>query len=104
MPAGELAAFVLRDQRDYWRREVDRAANWPQDIWVDLGLLTFARSTVTLRGSRGDHEADGSLKQGACAACGDGPYWTYPISPCARLFPAPCGARPSAGSGLESSG
>ncbi|MER6622799.1 MULTISPECIES: nucleotidyltransferase domain-containing protein [unclassified Streptomyces] len=52
VPDGELAAFVVRDQRDYWRREVDRAANWTRDVWVDLGLLTFARATVTLREGR----------------------------------------------------
>ena len=52
VPDGELAAFVVRDQRDYWRREVDRAAHWTQDVWVDLGLLTFARATVTLREGR----------------------------------------------------
>ncbi|GAA3194348.1 nucleotidyltransferase domain-containing protein [Streptomyces virens] len=52
VPDGELAAFVVRDQREFWRREVDRAANWTQDVWVDLGLLTFARATVTLREGR----------------------------------------------------
>ncbi|WP_078621400.1 nucleotidyltransferase domain-containing protein [Streptomyces sp. NRRL WC-3626] len=52
VPEEELAAFVVRDQRDYWRREVDRAANWTRDVWVDLGLLTFARATVTLREGR----------------------------------------------------
>ncbi|MEV5936972.1 nucleotidyltransferase domain-containing protein [Streptomyces sp. NPDC052079] len=52
VPDGELAGFVVRDQRDYWRREVDRAANWTQDVWVDLGLLTFACATVTLREGR----------------------------------------------------
>lgn len=52
VPDGELAAFVVRDQRDFWRREVDRTANWTQDVWVDLGLLTFARATVTLREGR----------------------------------------------------
>ncbi|MEU5522216.1 nucleotidyltransferase domain-containing protein [Streptomyces sp. NPDC047860] len=52
VPDGELAGFVVRDQGDYWRREVDRAAHWTQDIWVDLGLLTFARATVTLREGR----------------------------------------------------
>ncbi|WP_406352886.1 nucleotidyltransferase domain-containing protein [Streptomyces sp. NBC_01635] len=52
VPDGELAAFVLRDQRDFWRREVDRDAHWTQDVWVDLGLLTFARATVTVREGR----------------------------------------------------
>lgn len=52
VPDGELADFVVRDQRDYWRREVDRAAAWTRDVWVDLGLPTFARATVTLREGR----------------------------------------------------
>ncbi|MFF5157175.1 nucleotidyltransferase [Streptomyces sp. NPDC000348] len=52
VPDGELAAFVVRDQRDFWRPQVDRAALWTQDVWVDLGLLTFARATVTLREGR----------------------------------------------------
>lgn len=47
-----LAGFVLRDQRDFWRREVDRAANWTQDVWVDMGLITHARAAVTLRDGR----------------------------------------------------
>ncbi|MGC9377429.1 nucleotidyltransferase domain-containing protein [Streptomyces sp. MH13] len=49
----ELAGFVVRDQRDFWRPAVRRGGLWRQDVWVDLGLLTFARATVTLR--------DGSL-------------------------------------------
>ncbi|UXY26853.1 nucleotidyltransferase domain-containing protein [Streptomyces sp. HUAS TT20] len=48
----ELSDFVVRDQRDYWRPAVDRARLWKQDIWVDLGLVTFARATVTLREGR----------------------------------------------------
>ncbi|NGO07443.1 nucleotidyltransferase [Streptomyces sp. HC44] len=52
VPDSELAAFVVRDQRDFWRREVDRAANWTQDIWVDLGLVTYARAAVTLKDGR----------------------------------------------------
>jgi hypothetical protein len=31
---------------------VDRARLWDQDVWVDLGLLTFARATATLRDGR----------------------------------------------------
>ncbi|WP_399883737.1 nucleotidyltransferase [Streptomyces sp. BBFR51] len=49
---GELAGFVVREQRDYWRPTVRRAELWRQDVWVDLGLLTFARATVTLREGR----------------------------------------------------
>ncbi|MDQ1039416.1 hypothetical protein QFZ75_005832 [Streptomyces sp. V3I8] len=48
----ELAAFVVRDQRDFWRREVDRAGNWTQDVWVDLGMVTYARASVTLAQGR----------------------------------------------------
>ncbi|WP_330457103.1 nucleotidyltransferase domain-containing protein [Streptomyces sp. NBC_00820] len=48
----ELGEFVVRDQRDFWRPAVDKARVWRQDIWVDLGLLTFARATVTLREGR----------------------------------------------------
>ncbi|MFJ5258904.1 nucleotidyltransferase [Streptomyces sp. NPDC088387] len=52
VPDAELAGFVVEDQRDFWRREVDRAANWTQDIWVDLAMVTLARATVTLRDGR----------------------------------------------------
>ncbi|MFH9086146.1 nucleotidyltransferase [Streptomyces sp. NPDC017673] len=52
VPDRELADFVVRDQRDYWGPAVDKARLWRQDIWVDLGLLTFARATVTLREGR----------------------------------------------------
>jgi hypothetical protein len=48
----ELADFVVRDQRDYWRREVDRVSNWTQHIWVDLAMVTHARALVTLRDGR----------------------------------------------------
>ncbi|ELP70717.1 nucleotidyltransferase domain-containing protein [Streptomyces turgidiscabies] len=49
----QLTDFVVRDQRDFWRPTVDKAHLWTQDVWVDLGLVTFARATMTLR--------DGSL-------------------------------------------
>lgn len=52
VPDRELAEFVVRDQRDFWRREVDRASNWTQDVWVDHGLVTHARAAVTLRDGR----------------------------------------------------
>ncbi|MEV5143245.1 nucleotidyltransferase [Streptomyces sp. NPDC052727] len=52
VPDRQLADFVVRDQRDFWRPAVDKARLWRQDIWVDLGLLTFARATVTLREGR----------------------------------------------------
>ncbi|WP_314413126.1 nucleotidyltransferase [Streptomyces sp. DSM 40484] len=48
----ELAAFVVRDQRDFWRREVDRTGNWTQDAWVDVGMTTHARAAVTLKEGR----------------------------------------------------
>ncbi|MFD9441713.1 nucleotidyltransferase [Streptomyces sp. NPDC060006] len=48
----ELAEFVARDQRDFWRPQVDRPADWTQDVWVDLGLVTHARAAVTLREGR----------------------------------------------------
>ncbi len=52
VPDGELSAFVVRDQRDFLRREVDRASNWTQDNWVDYGLVTHARAAVTLKDGR----------------------------------------------------
>ncbi|KOV69786.1 nucleotidyltransferase domain-containing protein [Streptomyces sp. MMG1121] len=52
VPEQQLHAFVVRDQRDFWRPHVDKARLWRQDVWVDLGLLTHARATVTLRDGR----------------------------------------------------
>ncbi|WP_251092887.1 nucleotidyltransferase domain-containing protein [Streptomyces sp. Caat 7-52] len=52
VPDGQLAGFVVRDQRSFWRPAVGKARLWRQDVWVDLGLLTFARATVTLRDGR----------------------------------------------------
>lgn len=52
VPDRELGDFVVRDQRDFWRPAVDKAHLWRQDVWVDLGLLTFARATVTARDGR----------------------------------------------------
>jgi hypothetical protein len=52
VPEGRLAEFVVRDQRDYWRPALDNAPVWTRDVWVDLGLLTFARANVTLRDQR----------------------------------------------------
>ncbi|WP_406480714.1 nucleotidyltransferase [Streptomyces platensis] len=45
----QLAAFIRADLRDYWRPALEDPELWLQDIWVDLGLLTLARATVTLR-------------------------------------------------------
>ncbi|NEB94816.1 nucleotidyltransferase [Streptomyces bauhiniae] len=52
VPDRELRDFVAADQRDFWRPAVDKERLWTEDIWVDLGLLTFARATVTLREGR----------------------------------------------------
>ncbi|MEV0169904.1 nucleotidyltransferase [Streptomyces sp. NPDC050803] len=52
VPDSELGAYVVRDQRDFWRRAVDNAALWKQDVWVDLGMVTFARATATARDGR----------------------------------------------------
>ncbi|MFE7286006.1 nucleotidyltransferase domain-containing protein [Streptomyces noursei] len=49
----QLTAFVLADLRGFWRPALEHPAYWLRDVWVDLGLLTLARATVTLR--------DGSL-------------------------------------------
>ncbi|MGW6911729.1 nucleotidyltransferase domain-containing protein [Streptomyces sp. NPDC054940] len=48
----ELGDFVVRDQRDFWRPAVDNAHLWTRDVWVDLGLITFARAGITLRDGR----------------------------------------------------
>ncbi|MET9832429.1 nucleotidyltransferase [Streptomyces sp. NPDC006385] len=48
----ELGEFVVRDQRDFWRPAVDNAPLWTRDVWVDLGMITFARASVTLRDGR----------------------------------------------------
>ncbi|MFI1866040.1 nucleotidyltransferase domain-containing protein [Streptomyces jumonjinensis] len=45
----QLAGFVVRDLREYWRPAVRRRRLWRQDAWVDLGLLTLARASATLR-------------------------------------------------------
>ncbi|MFD5734057.1 nucleotidyltransferase [Streptomyces sioyaensis] len=45
----QLAAFIRTDLRDFWRPALEDPELWLQDIWVDLGLLTLARATVTLR-------------------------------------------------------
>ncbi|MFG2355692.1 nucleotidyltransferase domain-containing protein [Streptomyces sp. NPDC048521] len=52
VPDRQLHDFVVQDQRDFWRPAVDKARLWRQDAWVDLGMLTFARATVTLRDGR----------------------------------------------------
>ncbi|PZG21258.1 nucleotidyltransferase domain-containing protein [Nonomuraea aridisoli] len=48
----ELIRFVRTDLRDYWLVKAQARRRWLQDVWVDLGLLTVARATVTLREGR----------------------------------------------------
>ncbi|MER5766559.1 hypothetical protein [Streptomyces sp. NPDC001985] len=47
----ELAEFIRAELEDYWLPVTGsaKAGLWLQDIWVDLGMLTFARASVTLR-------------------------------------------------------
>ncbi|MEU9733511.1 nucleotidyltransferase domain-containing protein [Streptomyces sp. NPDC048002] len=52
VPDRELSAFVVRDQREFWRPAVGEARLWTQEVWVDLGMITLARATVTAREGR----------------------------------------------------
>ncbi|GII81399.1 nucleotidyltransferase [Sphaerisporangium rufum] len=45
----QLTDFILHDLKNFWRPSLDHPEWWLRDIWVDLGLLTLARATVTLR-------------------------------------------------------
>jgi len=45
----QLAEFVVQDLESFWLPSLDHPELWDRDIWVDLGLLTLARATVTLR-------------------------------------------------------
>src|SRR3984885_12488669 len=49
---GQLAGFVVQDLESFWLPSLDHRERWDRDIWVDLGLLTLARATVTLRDGR----------------------------------------------------
>jgi len=49
---GQLADFVVEDLQSFWRPALDHPERWRRDIWVDLGLLTLARATATLRDGR----------------------------------------------------
>ncbi|OYP18271.1 nucleotidyltransferase [Streptomyces sp. FBKL.4005] len=71
VPDRQLAGFVVRDQRDFWRPAVDKARLWRQDVWVDLGLLTFARATVTLRDGRLVSKRDALTELPALGAPGE---------------------------------
>ncbi|GAA1571523.1 nucleotidyltransferase domain-containing protein [Kribbella hippodromi] len=44
----QLADFVVADLKSFWLPALDHPERWLRDIWVDLGLLTFARATATL--------------------------------------------------------
>ncbi|MFF8911952.1 nucleotidyltransferase domain-containing protein [Streptomyces sp. NPDC015032] len=48
----ELAEFIRGDLRSYWYPASAKPVRWLRDIWVDLGLLTLARASVTLRDGR----------------------------------------------------
>jgi hypothetical protein len=48
----ELADFVRSDLRDFWLVKVGGRRRWLRDVWVDLGMVTVARATVTLRDGR----------------------------------------------------
>lgn len=48
----ELAEFVRGDLKGFWYPASARPSLWLRDIWVDLGLLTLARASVTLRDGR----------------------------------------------------
>jgi len=44
----ELKEYIRSDLRDFWYPKTDRPDLWLRDIWVDLGMLTYARATMTL--------------------------------------------------------
>ncbi|WP_345558586.1 nucleotidyltransferase domain-containing protein [Nonomuraea rosea] len=48
----ELHDFVRTDLRDYWLEKTRGRRRWLRDVWVDLGMVTVARATVTLRDGR----------------------------------------------------
>lgn len=48
----ELAGYIRADLRDYWHPHTALAQLWLTDIWVDLGMLTVARASVTLADGR----------------------------------------------------
>lgn len=48
----ELASYIRGDLQDFWYPHTERHDLWLRDIWVDLGLLTLARASVTLRDGR----------------------------------------------------
>jgi Nucleotidyltransferase domain len=48
----ELNDYVRVNLRDYWYPKTAKPELWLRDIWVDLGLLTLARASVTLQDGR----------------------------------------------------
>ncbi|MFE9458765.1 nucleotidyltransferase [Streptomyces californicus] len=46
---GQLADFIVKDLKSFWLPALDHPEWWTRDIWIDLGLLTLARATATLR-------------------------------------------------------
>ncbi|GAA0655065.1 nucleotidyltransferase domain-containing protein [Kitasatospora atroaurantiaca] len=48
----QLAEFVVKDLEGFWRPSLDHPEWWDRDVWVDLGLLTLARATVTMQDGR----------------------------------------------------
>lgn len=48
----ELSTFIRTDLRDFWHPATDKPHLWLRTIWVDLGPITVARATVTLRNGR----------------------------------------------------
>ncbi|MFD7876540.1 nucleotidyltransferase domain-containing protein [Streptomyces sp. NPDC059766] len=55
---GQLADFIDEDLRSFWLPALDHPEWWTRDIWIDLGLLTFARATATLRDGKLITKAD----------------------------------------------
>ena len=47
-----LAGFVRADLAGFWRPATGHRRYWWKDIWVDLGMLTVARASVTLADGR----------------------------------------------------
>jgi hypothetical protein len=48
----QLDEFIRRDLREYWQPIAAKPMYWTLDLWVDLGMLTVARATATLRDGR----------------------------------------------------
>ncbi|MFB7331148.1 nucleotidyltransferase domain-containing protein [Streptomyces adustus] len=55
---GQLADFIVEDLKSFWLPALDHPEWWMRDIWIDLGLLTLARATATLRDGRLITKAD----------------------------------------------